>query len=219
MAKTTAPLLSFDAGGQIGKAQVYSKWRGISVARRYVVPGNPQTIPQQHTRGVFSWLNGVWKTMDAALQAPWLAYSKGKPLTDRNAFQKFNVQPLRGVGTTYATDATGYIASPGVNGGLAAGGIAASSSGAGALTATLTAPTLPTGWAITNAHAVCFVDKTVWNSVDFTTHYESDNTDPYAPAFTGLPTGNYDVFAFFEYTKPDGSTAYSPSLHAQQAVA
>ena len=50
MAKLTAPLLSLAASGQIGKAMVIFGWKGIQVARQYVVPANPKTTLQQIQR-------------------------------------------------------------------------------------------------------------------------------------------------------------------------
>jgi hypothetical protein len=51
MAKLNAPLLSFGASGQIGKSLVFFPWKGLNVARQYVVPTNPNTVPQQDQRG------------------------------------------------------------------------------------------------------------------------------------------------------------------------
>lgn len=51
MAVLKAPLLSLDARGQLGKAIVFSGWKGIKVARQHVVPANPNTADQQTQRG------------------------------------------------------------------------------------------------------------------------------------------------------------------------
>ena len=51
MAVVTAPLLSFGARGQLGKAIVHFGWKGLSVVRTYVVPANPQTSGQTTQRG------------------------------------------------------------------------------------------------------------------------------------------------------------------------
>jgi hypothetical protein len=51
MAKLTAPLLSFDASGQLAKTLVFFPWKGLKVARQYVVPTNPDTPAQQDQRG------------------------------------------------------------------------------------------------------------------------------------------------------------------------
>ena len=42
--------------------------------------------------------------------------------------------------------------------------------------------------------------------------YAFDATDPYAADLNMGAAGDYVVSAFFEYTKPDGSTAFSPSI-------
>jgi hypothetical protein len=65
MARTTAPLLGFNATGQIAKTMVYGTWRGVKYARRYVIPGNPQTAAQQTTRTTFATLREMWKLMPA----------------------------------------------------------------------------------------------------------------------------------------------------------
>ncbi len=51
MAKLKAPLLSFGASGAIAKAVVYFPWKGLNVAREYVIPANPKTDPQNTQRG------------------------------------------------------------------------------------------------------------------------------------------------------------------------
>jgi hypothetical protein len=51
MAKLKAPLLSFGASGQIAKTVVYFPWKGLNVARKHVVPANPDTLDQQTQRG------------------------------------------------------------------------------------------------------------------------------------------------------------------------
>ena len=219
MAKTTAPLLSFGGSGAIAKTQVYSKWRGVNYARRYVVPANPQTASQSQTRGVFSFLNGMWKLLDSNAQAPWTLFSKGRPFFDRNAWIKSNLSSLRGTTGAPTTDLSTMVMSPGANGGIAPAGIGVASGGAGDLAVTLTAPTLPSGWSIVKAHCVAKKQVEADTSIDYSSFYEDDDTTPYVPTFAGLPSGTYAAFAFFEYLKPDGSTAFSPSLYAAQVVA
>ena len=51
MAKLKAPLLSLGAAGAIGKSIVFFPWKGLDVAREYVVPANPKTDPQNTQRG------------------------------------------------------------------------------------------------------------------------------------------------------------------------
>src|SRR3546814_12612164 len=84
MAKTTAPLLSFGADGQIAKTMVYSKWKGIPYVRRHVVPANPQTVAQQLTRTTFSQLREMWKIAPAIAQLPWDTFAIGRPFLGLN---------------------------------------------------------------------------------------------------------------------------------------
>jgi len=46
MAKLRLPLLSLEARGALGESIVFFPWKGINVARKYVIPSNPQTGPQ-----------------------------------------------------------------------------------------------------------------------------------------------------------------------------
>lgn len=50
MAKLKAPLLSLGASGKLGDAIVYFPWKGLNVAREYVIPSNPQTKKQNTQR-------------------------------------------------------------------------------------------------------------------------------------------------------------------------
>ena len=51
MAKLKAPLLSLGAAGAIGKTLVFFNWKGLDVAREYVIPANPKTAKQDTQRG------------------------------------------------------------------------------------------------------------------------------------------------------------------------
>jgi len=219
MAKTTAPLLSFEGSGQIGKTQVYSKWRGISYARRYTIPSNPNSESQQATRGVFRWLAGVWKQLDPSVQAVFTAFAKGRPFTNRNAFVSKNLSGLRGTDAVPATTLAAAILSPGANAGLAAASIATADSGGHGLSVTITPPDVPDDWTVVKVHAVVFVQQNANTSENYASYYGNEDADPYTVEFAAIGAATYACFGFVEYTKPDGSTAYSPSLYHQQIVA
>ena len=51
MAKLRLPLLSLEARGALGESIVFFPWKGINVARKYVIPSNPKTDPQNTQRG------------------------------------------------------------------------------------------------------------------------------------------------------------------------
>jgi len=206
MAKITAPLLSFDARGQIGKTQVYGSWRGRSYARRYTTPANPQTAEQDLTRNTFRWLQAVYKTSPATFIAPWAQYIKGKPLTERNAWTKFNLPGLR-----EETDLANLVMSPGANAGLPTGAVVVTP-GSGQLSIAIDAPAvLPTGWSIVEAAAAVILDQDPQTDTDYTISAGTDATSTYAVVITGLDAALYRVGAWFKFLRPDGTNAYSPS--------
>jgi len=208
MAKTTAPLLSFGASGQIAKTMVMSKWRGRPYARRHVIPSNPQTAEQSLTRDTFSWLQAVWKVAPVELTNPWLVYSNGKVLTDRNAFTKFNLSNLRS-----AVDLSTMLFSPGALGGLPPASITVTG-GNDQITVACAAPaTLPTGWTIAAAELGIIKDQEPGVGVDYQIEMFEDAAAAYTHDFTGLASvADYVGFAFLKWTRPDGLIAYSPSL-------
>ena len=212
MAKVTAPLLSYNAGGAIAKTQVYAKWKGIPYARRYVIPANPQSTAQQQTRNVFTTLTQIWKNFTSDLSAPWVAFATGKALTDRNAFLKFNVAALRA-----GTDWTGYIGSPSANGGVALVS-APATGGVGTIDVTATAPTPPTGWTLSKVVSFARKNDDPHTTTDMSVLVASDSTAPYAPAFTGVAAGNYVVSTWAVWTKDDGKLAYGQSIESTATV-
>lgn len=212
MAKVTAPLLSFNAGGAIAKTQVYAKWKGIPYARRYVVPANPQSTAQSLTRNVFTTLTQIWKNFSSDLSAPWVAFATGKALTDRNAFLKFNVASLR-AGSTW----TGYVGSPSANGGVALIS-APATGGVGTIDVTATAPTPPVGWTLTKVVSFARINDDPHSTTDFAVFTASDSTAPFAPAFTGLAPGAYIVSTWPVWTKDDGKLAYGNSIESTATV-
>lgn len=219
MAKLTAPLLSFGGAGQIGKTQVYSRWRGINYARRYVIPANPNSTSQQHTRSVFAWLNATWKLMNPAAQAVWLLFSKGRPFTDRNAWISHNLSGLRGTDSVPATTLAALVGSPGANGGLAAVSAVGSDGGTHHLVVTVTVPDLPDGWTHVASHAIAFKQQNANSDAFYTSYYGTDDSDPDVISIDLGGALTVEWTAWIEYTKPDGSTAYSPSITGSQVVA
>lgn len=209
MAKPTAPLLSFDAGGQIGKSLVFAKWRGQSYARRYVVPSNPQSSEQVVTRSLFAWLSNVWKASPTLFREAFTLAATGRPLTDRNIFIGHNVTLMRG-----DTDLSHMEFSPGAKGGIAPDDITLTP-GSGSINVAFTNPAAPTGWAITSAIAACLKDQDPQSESLYQMTAAEDTSTFNSVALTGLDAGDlYYVGAWLKWSKPDGSTAYSASLLA-----
>jgi len=208
MAKNVAPLLSFGASGQIGKTLVFSKWKGTSYTRQLVTPNNPQTTEQTITRNAFSWLQRVYKTAPALATAPWTAYAAGKPLTDRNAFTKFNLPNIRG-----ESDLAGFTFSPGALGGLPPTAVVVTP-GDDQLSTAVTAPSvLPAGWTIQAAIVAAVRDQDPDDGILYTVSAGEDTTAAYAVVLTSLASAAlYRVGAWLRYLRDDGLIAYSPAV-------
>ena len=210
MAKPTAPLLSFGASGQIAKTVVFGRWKGQPYARRYVIPANPQTAEQSLTRDTFSWLQSVFKVAPALVTAPWAAYASGKPLTDRNAFTKFNLPDLR-----EAANINDMQFSPGALGGLPPATITVTP-GNDQLTVACTAPApLPVGWTVAAAVLGIIRQQEPGVGVFYDITAFEDVAAAYSNLFVGLVSAvDYRCFAFLRWTRPDGQSAFSPSITA-----
>lgn len=217
MSKNIAPLFGFDAGGQLGKALVYSKWRGIPYTRRYVIPSNPNTTNQATTRSMFRTANSMWLLMPTLGVAPWAAYATGKPYTDRNAWVGRFISAFRGP-PALETMAT-LVASPGARGGIPPSTVVAA--GNGTLTATLTAPSAPTGWSVTSADGIAFVDQDPvdpWTQTILSDTQDTPSGQDYSLDFGTPAAGDYIVCAWIVWTKPDTTTAFSISLNDTATV-
>lgn len=207
MAKTTAPALSFGASGKIADTMVFGTWKGQSYVRRHVVPANPQTTEQTKTRNAFSWLQAVYKLAPSLVTDVWEAYAKGKVFTARNGFTSQNLPTLRP-----ATDLSVMTMSPGALGGLPATA-AVVTPGAGQLSVAVSVPAvLPQGWTIASAVVAAIEDQNPQSGALYTVTAGEDTSDPYTVVLTGLDAALYQVFAWLKWTRPDGLTAYSPSI-------
>jgi len=212
MARTVAPLLSFEASGQIAGTQVYASWKGRPYVRRYTIPANPNSAGQQLTRNTFKWLNNVWKFMPGSAIAGWQLYADSSRITDRNAFLKINNGPLRS-----ETDLTNMIISPSARSGLIAAAMVATPA-AGQVTVDLTAPTLPTGWTVTQAYAAAIKDQDPQTEAEYVVTAGVDAAAPWSIVLSGLDAADYLVGGWFQFTRPDGSFAYGQSLQGFATV-
>jgi len=210
MSKLIAPLLSFGAGGGLAKTVVYSSWKGVPYARRYVIPANPRTTKQQVTRNVFKSLNQMWLLMPGIGKEPWIARAQGRPLTAVNAFIQSNV---RGIDTTTPpTDWADFIGSAGAKGGLPPASLGLTPA-AGQITAAIGTPAIPDDWTIAAAQGIAFLDGDPQVSFVGTVQAQEDATASYSLVFTGLTAASdYVVSAWLKWNRPDGTFAYSTSI-------
>jgi len=209
MAKLTGPLLSIGARGAIGKTLVAAEWRGVKYMRQYVIPANPNTTAQQVVRDIFRTLNSAWLISPALTQAPFAANAVGKKYTDRNKYVSENLPAVRG-----ETDMQNFIGSPGALGGPPLEGVAAVAGGlSGEIDVTVTNPTVPTGWTLASVTAMAFPDQDPEVAFGGPIIAGEDLTDPYAITLAGLPAATLCVVSAWPvWTRPDGKTAYGPSL-------
>lgn len=207
MSKVRAPLLSWGAGGQIAKTQVYAQWKGRPYVRQYVVPANPNSPGQQLTRNTFKYLNRLWAYLPAGALGAWDLYATNQRYTARNGWLSVNTSTLRD-----KTDLTDIILSIGAGSGIVAQGMAVVG-GAGTATVTLTTPALPAGWTITRAWAMAVASVDPQTSDVYQAIAANDDAAPYEIVLNGLTNGQeYVVGGWFEYMKPDGKSAYGISL-------
>lgn len=210
MAKLTGPLLSFGADGQIGKAMVTAKWRGIAYARQYVIPANPRTTKQQANRTRFALLREMWKLAPQGVRAPFDTFALGRKFLGFNSFVGENNRLLNG-----ETDMQKLLCSPGARGGLPPEGVVVSTgSASGEIDVAVTpAAQLPDNWAVTRCWGAAIVDQNPVGIFSGPFIAGSDDTDPYEITLGGLPAGGACVgFGWVEYEKANGDTAYSVSI-------
>lgn len=96
MAKVSGPLFSLDARGQVGKAVVYSFWKGVNYVRQHVVPANPQSDDQTAVRDIIKDASIAWKlgstvgavAIDAAYKLAYNTAAAGQAYSGFNLFIK-----------------------------------------------------------------------------------------------------------------------------------
>lgn len=86
MARVTGALFSMDASGQIGKALVYSKWKGRGYVREYVIPENPQTAKQVNVRTAFDLLVAEYQGEGNPLKLEFETYAKPFAMSGFNKY-------------------------------------------------------------------------------------------------------------------------------------
>lgn len=105
MVKVKAPMFGFGASGKIAGALVYGNWKGIDVAREYVIPANPQSSGQVTQRGYMTAAVAQWHTtgadaLEGADKEAWNRYASVlSKMSGFNAFCKSFVAELVAGGT------------------------------------------------------------------------------------------------------------------------
>jgi len=95
MVKVSAPMMSMDASGTIGKAAVFSKWKGRNYVRSHVVPHNPKSAGQIGVRAMFKFLAQQWKTNSLVTQNTWSTIASAMNISGFNAYMRQNQEHWR----------------------------------------------------------------------------------------------------------------------------
>lgn len=91
MALVNGPLFSLDASGQVGKALVYTTWKGRKVVREYVTPANPRSLGQRWQRGLMGVMSTWWAALSSTNKDSWIATAAAKNISPFNEFLSYNL--------------------------------------------------------------------------------------------------------------------------------
>lgn len=96
MALVNGPLFSLSASGQLGKALVYSRWKGRDYVREYVIPANPRTIAQFIQRGIMAAASRWWAGLgnEAGAQESWAPDAADGSISPFNAEVRYNLDQM-----------------------------------------------------------------------------------------------------------------------------
>lgn len=95
MVKLTAPLLSLDARGQLGKSLIYAKHGQTNYAKAYNVPANPKSALQVAQRTIVSFITKQWALLSAPYQALWSELAALRSTTPYHAYLYYNLDRYR----------------------------------------------------------------------------------------------------------------------------
>lgn len=95
MATVKLPLMSLDASDSLGKAIVFSKWKGRNYVRKLVKPANPRSGLQVGMRAGMAFYAKAYGPLSAAAKANWKAAVKKRNLSPINGFSSAGQKRLR----------------------------------------------------------------------------------------------------------------------------
>ena len=200
-----APIVS-SVSGRFG-GLVFSNWRSVSLVRRFRKPANPKSTDQGYVRNIFRNSNISWIRQSPNVRAAWVASAVGKDFTGRNHYigkqvpvlnDQTDLDNLVGTPDDASTLApTSLVLTPGVN----------------EIVATVTPPSIPTGWSITKVHAYAIPDAD-WSSAVFANaHKEAEAAaGPWECTIALFAIVLHQVRGYIEWLAPDGTTRWSTSL-------
>lgn len=201
--------MSLSARGTIGSTITYASWKGIQYGRIRVIPANPQSAEQVKTRTVFRYLNDFFKFLPGVGREPWVAATRGIPMTPQNMVLSKNIFTLRN-----ALDLNDMVLSPGAAGGIPPTGIIVTP-GVDSLSVAVSVPAAPTGWTLTAAQGVVVRDQDPHDLIVENPVTAEDLTSTYTLVFSGLTSAmDYQIGVWLKWLTTNQSDAYSIALRA-----
>lgn len=94
MAKIKLDTMLEELSSRLGNV-VYSEWKGIKYARKYVKAKDANSDAQAVIRKAFSRTIGIWKLLPKSVKSAWNFHAKGKPVTGYNLFFKSNFDHVK----------------------------------------------------------------------------------------------------------------------------
>ncbi len=94
MAKIILDTMLEDVSSRLGNV-VYSEWKGIKYARKYVKAKDANTDAQGKVRSSFRRIINAWKPLPGAVKSAWNSHVNGRSLTGYNLFFMANFDRVR----------------------------------------------------------------------------------------------------------------------------
>lgn len=91
MARVKGPLFSMDARGSVGKAIVFSIWKGVNYVKRHSIPSNPKSAAQVSFRSQMTFLSQIWAGLTAGNKATWDTRADSLNISPFNAFVGYSM--------------------------------------------------------------------------------------------------------------------------------
>lgn len=154
-------------------------------------------------------LSRFWTIAPTAMIDAWNAQAKGQKYSGRNHFIGLNVKAMRG-----KTDFSDFIASPGNLSGFPPATFTAENNDTlDQIDATFTLQNLPTGWTATAVNVLAFPDGDDPTLFIGPIEYNDAVPPTLTVTVSGLPNSQDNIASgWVTYTRPDGKTAYGPSM-------
>lgn len=94
MAKIKLDTMLEEVSNRLGNV-VYSEWKGIKYAKKYVKAKDANSAAQGVVRGSFKRTINLWKLLPSPVKSAWNVHVKGRPLTGYNLFFMANFNRVK----------------------------------------------------------------------------------------------------------------------------